>query len=413
MMMDADYLAKAVGSDTYDVYDKIYEELKHFAIDHQFDDLSYGIGVDDYNVIILTNANEFEKDVSKLYLPVYVEVNDKVYMFIDIRDFVKRKLLYGEDLKSMVRGRVSVYPYIMEGILVTLEHDVRVRGLLKTVVDFFVYMISDRIKVNLSLDNSGPLDAINDLRAIGEKMVLLTGPTGSGKTTLAYQYFHNLGKKVGVILGNGLVSTADFVGYRNLLNNETVTTLFRKAVVEGHGIIIEEIDAIPASILMILTTLSNGTMKFPDGVVNVHEEFFLLATSNVINREDIGGYTGRQKVDKATINKFSILQIEYENIKNPLMNVLNNIIDEDLEYDAVISAREVNKLIKYFQLKAGDGDLSEEDKIAILANGFKLVVASRYPKEDIDYLKVAKKLAAVDFNELKVYEGDMPELLTL
>ena len=114
--------------------------------------------------------------------------------------------------------------------------------------------------------------------AAGEP-VLLEGPAGSGKTTIAMNLAKEAGKDLCMVVGTKQTTVNNLLGFISI-NGNYIDTQFRKAFEHGHYFLIDEIDAMDPNVLLALNTIENGIVSFPDKVVEMHPDFRLLATAN-------------------------------------------------------------------------------------------------------------------------------------
>lgn len=131
--------------------------------------------------------------------------------------------------------------------------------------------------------------------------VLLHGERGSGKTTLAIQIAEELGLDFYTLAMTRQTTLSHIIGFMNV-NGIYVPTLFRKAVEEGGLFLLDELDAADPNVILALNTLENGYISFPDTIVQVHENFRLMATANPFDMHN--EYTGRAVLDAATLDRF-------------------------------------------------------------------------------------------------------------
>jgi hypothetical protein len=90
----------------------------------------------------------------------------------------------------------------------------------------------------------------------------------------------------------------------------------------GGVFLLDEIDAgNPNVLLQINSGVSNGFLEFPDGMIKRHDDFRLIATANTFGNGADGNYVGRNKLDKATVNRFIPIVWELdEEIEESLVN---------------------------------------------------------------------------------------------
>lgn len=140
--------------------------------------------------------------------------------------------------------------------------------------------------------------------------VWLAGPAGSGKTTLARQTAEALDLpfySVGAV-------TSDFrlVGYTTA-TGELVRTPFREAYEHGGVFLFDEIDAShPSALVALNQALANDSYAFPDGMVERHPHFRVIAAANTYGHGATSDYVGRTKIDGATLDRFAFVPMDYD-----------------------------------------------------------------------------------------------------
>lgn len=141
--------------------------------------------------------------------------------------------------------------------------------------------------------------------------VLLTGPTGSGKTTAAEQAAKALNLKFASLSVGQQTSKSDILGFINA-NGIYMRTAFRNAYEKGGLFVIDEVDAGNSNVLVIMNSaLSNGYCSFPDKQITRHKDFRLVATANTFGRGRDLDYVGRNPIDLATLDRFVTLDWPY------------------------------------------------------------------------------------------------------
>ena len=102
-------------------------------------------------------------------------------------------------------------------------------------------------------------------------------------------------------------SKSDLAGYMTA-TGEYVRTQFREAYENGGLFLLDEADAGNSNVLILLNAaLSNGKMAFPDGMVDAHPDFRMVATANTYGNGASRQYVGRNQLDAATLDRFATL----------------------------------------------------------------------------------------------------------
>ena len=137
--------------------------------------------------------------------------------------------------------------------------------------------------------------------------VLLTGAAGTGKTTIAKQVAEAMGVPFYALSLTKQTSVNAIIGFMNVQSVYTPTQ-FRQAFEHGGVFLLDELDAGDANVLLTLNTIENGYVAFPDKIVQMHENFRLIATANPQDQHNI--YTGRSKLDFSTMDRFFEVELE-------------------------------------------------------------------------------------------------------
>jgi cytidylate kinase len=138
----------------------------------------------------------------------------------------------------------------------------------------------------------------------------LVGPAGSGKTTLGEQIAKALGRKF--YMAARVTSEYKLTGFIDA-NGKLVRTAFREWYEHGGVFLFDEVDSSDADALTAFNAaLSNGYAEFPDGLVQRHKDAVALAAGNTFGRGADRQYVGRQQLDAATLDRFVILEVDYD-----------------------------------------------------------------------------------------------------
>ena len=141
-----------------------------------------------------------------------------------------------------------------------------------------------------------------------KRWALLVGPSGSGKTELAIAYANEKKKAHIILQGNAQVTTDDLKGYKSITTGKYFASLLRDAVENGKIFILDEIDACNPNTLLVLNSLKQTHYQFEDKLVEIHEDFRLIATANTLEYSE--EYNARSPMDKATKARFKIIKYD-------------------------------------------------------------------------------------------------------
>nr|DAQ38330.1 MAG TPA: ATPase-like protein [Caudoviricetes sp.] len=164
--------------------------------------------------------------------------------------------------------------------------------------------------------------------------VMLTGSAGSGKTHASAQAAEALGVKFYALSVGAQTSKSDIVGFIDA-GGTYRSTPFRQAYEKGGVFVMDEIDAGNSNVLIqINSALSNGICSFPDKQVKAHKDFHFIATANTYGKGESMKYVGRNRLDVATLDRFTII---HWNIDEKVERAIAG--NDTAMYKAIIAAR--------------------------------------------------------------------------
>jgi hypothetical protein len=147
----------------------------------------------------------------------------------------------------------------------------------------------------------------------GGQWPLLMGPTGSGKTVAAEQLADSLKLTFDhVNCSEGMSET--WLWGRQTPNGFIPGGLW-KAFKEGGVFLADEADAANDNVWLSMNTmLANGHAHNPicGETVSRHPNFMFVAAANTNGKGGTGAYTGRTRLDGATLNRFSLAEVDYD-----------------------------------------------------------------------------------------------------
>lgn len=206
---------------------------------------------------------------------------------------------------------------------------------------------------------------------------MLVGPAGSGKNHTLEQVAEAL--ELEFYFSNAITQEYKLTGFIDA-NGFYQETQFYKAFKNGGLFFLDEMDAsIPEVLIILNSAIANGYFDFPNGKVDAHEDFRVVSAGNTMGTGANAEYTGRNRLDAATLDRFAIIEFGYdEEIEKQLASTpelyefildLRNTIDGmDLKY--VVSMRATINASKL------DGILDKQDII-------KSVILKGLPKDEM------------------------------
>lgn len=151
--------------------------------------------------------------------------------------------------------------------------------------------------------------------------VMMTGPAGSGKTTLAAQVAEALGRPFGMISLTAGASESQLLG-RFLPTGEAgrfeyTDTPFIRAYEDGGVFLLDEFDAADPNLAIVLNAATSGNSFFNDyrthaPEIRKHADAVILAACNTYGTGADVIYSGRNQLDAATLDRFYTVRIDYD-----------------------------------------------------------------------------------------------------
>lgn len=153
--------------------------------------------------------------------------------------------------------------------------------------------------------------------------IYLAGPAGSGKNYTVEQIAKELGWNF--YFSNSVQQEYKLTGFIDA-GGKFHETEFYKACVDGNDCVffLDEMDAsIPEVLVLLNAAIANGYFEFPNGKVTLNHVHFVAAGNTVGSGAD-DMYTGRMVLDQATLDRFAIIEFDYD-MNVEMMLAKNNI----------------------------------------------------------------------------------------
>jgi hypothetical protein len=150
----------------------------------------------------------------------------------------------------------------------------------------------------------------------------LYGPAGTGKTHIGGQVAEALGLRFVSQSICNQTPMSFFLGYMTA-HGEYSPTEFYKCYTEGGLYLLDEMDNGNANCLAVLNSaIENKQMAFPNGMVQKHPDFRIIASANTFGTGATEQYIGRNPIDAATQNRFMKIKFGYdENVEKSLFSI--------------------------------------------------------------------------------------------
>jgi len=142
---------------------------------------------------------------------------------------------------------------------------------------------------------------------------LLTGGAGLSKSTAIEQVAEAFNLELASISFSNQTTKTDLLGFVDA-NGIYRKSGFIDAFEKGKIFLADEMDACSSNVLVLLNSaISNGRIETPDNKeVRVHDNFRFIATANTNLRGAKNGFTARNKLDSATIDRFCVIEWELD-----------------------------------------------------------------------------------------------------
>jgi MoxR-like ATPase len=148
--------------------------------------------------------------------------------------------------------------------------------------------------------------------------IYLAGPAGSGKNYTVEQIAWYLGWNF--YFSNSVQQEYKLTGFIDAGGKFHETEFYKACTDENDCIFfLDEIDAsIPEVLVLLNAAIANGYFEFPNGRVDIEHVHFVAAGNTVGSGAD-EMYTGRMVLDQATLDRFAIIEFDYD--KKVEMNI--------------------------------------------------------------------------------------------
>lgn len=174
----------------------------------------------------------------------------------------------------------------------------------------------------------------------------LTGQAGTGKNHLCKQVAESLGLEF--YFSNAVTNEFKITGFIDA-NGNYHETEFYKAFTGGGLFMLDEMDAsIPEVLIILNAAIANRYFDFPNGRVNAHESFRIIAAGNTCGTGADNEYTGRLQLDAASLDRFALVEIDYsEEIELSIAKGNKELVKFIREFRAATAKCGIQHLVSY------------------------------------------------------------------
>jgi hypothetical protein len=228
--------------------------------------------------------------------------------------------------------------------------------------------------------------------------VYLVGPAGSGKNHTLEQIAWDLG--LAFHFTNSIQQEYKLTGFIDA-GGKFHETEFYKAFTTGGLFFLDEMDAsIPEVLVLLNAAIANRYFEFPNGKVDAHESFRVVAAGNTMGNGADEAYTGRLVLDQATLDRFAIIEFDYD-LKIELHLAKGNVdlVNFIRELRAQAKAKGIRATFSYRSITMvtkleGIMELTEIMTIAVLKGFDKDTVNTFRPEGYTKYHQALRKVQA-------------------
>lgn len=187
----------------------------------------------------------------------------------------------------------------------------------------------------------------------GTEGLYLTGPTGSGKSTLILQTAARLNVPVQRVTAHSRLETPELVGHYTVVNGSMsfVDGPLTVALREGHWFLLDEIDLLdPATAAGLNGIVEGAPLVIPEkggDIIAPAAGFAFIATGNTAGFGDrTGFYQGTLRQNMAFLDRFWMVEIDYPEAgqEEAILGQLVPTVPEEIRKGMVNFAGEVRKL---------------------------------------------------------------------
>jgi MoxR-like ATPase len=139
--------------------------------------------------------------------------------------------------------------------------------------------------------------------------VMLVGSAGTGKNVICKQVAKLM--NLDFYFSNAVTQEYKLTGFIDA-HGVYQETEFYKAFKHGGLFMLDEIDAsIPEVLVILNAAIANRYFDFPNGKIEAHENFRVVAAGNTYGLGASYQYVGRNQLDAASLDRFAQVEIEY------------------------------------------------------------------------------------------------------
>ena len=180
--------------------------------------------------------------------------------------------------------------------------------------------------------------------------VYMVGKAGTGKNHICKQVCEALGLEF--YFTNCVTQEYKLTGFIDA-NGIYQKTQFYDAFTKGGLFFLDEMDAsIPETLVILNAAIENRYFDFPTGKVEAHPNFRVIAAGNTYGTGADINYTGRYSLDKASLDRFATVYIDYDpRVEESMADGDANLLDFVRAYRIACEKACVESIASYRTIK--------------------------------------------------------------
>lgn len=292
----------------------------------------------------------------------------------ECNNIIERKVRYAkEDLRSETKDYSKK---VINSVFGVLSNDLRVR-IQKDTKEQVTEQINKEVNIMIEKFKSemtGVITTHEIIKPSGEKKVLegvvvhekfdtvlklvqadlpvfMSGPAGSGKNVICKQVAEAL--DLDFHFTNAVTQEYRLTGFIDAMGKYHETEFYR-AFKFGGVFFLDEMDAsIPEVLVILNAAIANRYFEFPCGKIDAHPNFRIVAAGNTFGTGADNTYTGRYCLDGASLDRFSVVEIDYsKTIEKYITNFNTDLIDFCEVFRKVVRTAKIDCIFSYRALSA-------------------------------------------------------------
>ena len=292
----------------------------------------------------------------------------------ECNNIIERQVRYAkEDLRSETKDYSKK---VINSVFGVLSNDLRVR-IQKDTKEQVTEQVNEEVNIMIEKFKSeitGVITTHEIIKPSGEKKVLegvvvhekfdtvlklvqadlpvfMSGPAGSGKNVICKQVAEAL--DLDFHFTNAVTQEYRLTGFIDAMGKYHETEFYR-AFKFGGVFFLDEMDAsIPEVLVILNAAIANRYFEFPCGKIDAHPDFRIVAAGNTFGTGADNTYTGRYCLDGASLDRFSVVEIDYSKaIEKYITNFNTDLIDFCEAFRKVTRTAKIDCIFSYRALSA-------------------------------------------------------------